>query len=81
VGDAITRAGVPFVWPVPVAGRCWYEIQLPSLLAIRSGGKFEYAALFPALTLITLWLVLYTMPASKGLAVGVAGLIGVHLPP
>jgi membrane-bound metal-dependent hydrolase YbcI (DUF457 family) len=61
VGDAITRAGVPFVWPIPIAGRRWREIQLPSLLAIRAGGKFESAALFPTLTLLTLWLVGYTM--------------------
>lgn len=79
-GDAITRAGVPFVWPIPIRGRRWGEIQLPSLLAIRAGGRFESAALFPSLTVLTLWLVVYTMPASKGLAVSLAGLIGVHVP-
>jgi hypothetical protein len=79
-GDAITQAGVPFVWPVPISGRRWGELQLPSLLAIRAGGKFECAALFPALTVLTLWLVAYTMPASKGLASSFAGLFGVHLP-
>jgi hypothetical protein len=80
IGDAITRAGVPFVWPVPIGRRRWAEIQLPSLLAIRAGGKFEYAVLFPMLTVLTLWLLLYTMPASKGLAVSVAGLMGIHVP-
>jgi len=80
VGDAITRAGVPFVWPIPIGGRLWREIQLPSLLAIRAGGKFECAALLPVLTLLTLWLAAYTMPASKGLAVSVAALIGVQVP-
>jgi LexA-binding, inner membrane-associated putative hydrolase len=80
LGDAITRAGVPFVWPIPIRGRRWWEIQLPSLLAIRAGGRFEYAALFPLLTVLTLWLVVYTMPASRWLAVSVAGLIGIHLP-
>jgi hypothetical protein len=80
VGDAITRAGVPFVWPIPIRGRRWCDIQLPSLLAIRAGGRFEYAALLPVLTVSTLWLGIYTMPASKGLAVSVAGLIGVHVP-
>lgn len=79
-GDAITRAGVPFVWPIPIRGRRWCEIQLPSLLAIRAGGRFESAALLPVLTGLTLWLVVYTMPASKGLAVSVAGLIGIHVP-
>jgi membrane-bound metal-dependent hydrolase YbcI (DUF457 family) len=80
LGDAITRAGVPFVWPVPIRGRCWWEIQLPPLLAIRAGGRFEYAVLLPALTGLTLWLVVYTLPASRWLAVSVAGLVGVQLP-
>lgn len=80
MGDAITRAGVPFVWPIPIRRRRWAEIQLPSLLAIRAGGKFEYAALFPMLTVLTLWLLFYTMPASKGFAVSMAGLVGVHVP-
>jgi hypothetical protein len=80
LGDAITRAGVPFVWPIPIRGRCWWEIQLPSLLAFRAGGRFEYLALFPVLTALTLWLVVYTVPASKWLAVSVAGSIGVHVP-
>ena len=80
LGDAITRAGVPFVWPIPIGGRCWWEIQLPSRLAIRAGGRFEYVVLLPALTALTLWLVVYTLPASKGLAVSVAGLIGIQVP-
>jgi len=80
LGDAMTRAGVPFLWPVPIGGRCWWEIQLPSPLAFRAGGRFEYAVLLPALTVLTLWLVVYSVPASKGLAVGLVGLIGVQLP-
>jgi hypothetical protein len=80
LGDAITRAGVPFVWPIPIRGRRWREIQLPSLLSIRAGGRFEYAALFPVLTALTLWLVVYTVPESRSLAVSVADLIGVHVP-
>jgi LexA-binding, inner membrane-associated putative hydrolase len=79
-GDAITRAGVPFAWPIPILGRRWREIQLPSVLAMRAGGRFEYAVLFPLLTVSTAWLAGYTVPASKGLAVSVAGLIGVHVP-
>lgn len=80
LGDAITRAGVPFVWPIPIRGRCWWEIQLPSPVAIRAGGRFEHAVLLPALTALTLWLVVYTMPASRWIAVSVAGLIGVQVP-
>ena len=80
LGDAITRAGVPFLWPVPFRWRTWWEIQLPSMLAFRAGGKFEYAVLLPVLTALTLWLMVYTLPDSKGLAVSVAALVGVHVP-
>jgi membrane-bound metal-dependent hydrolase YbcI (DUF457 family) len=80
LGDAITQDGVPFVWPIPILGRRWRDLQLPSMLAIRAGGRFEYVALFPALTALTLWLVVYTMPASKEIAVSIAALIGVHVP-
>jgi membrane-bound metal-dependent hydrolase YbcI (DUF457 family) len=80
LGDAMTRAGVPFLWPIPFGGRCWWEIQLPSLLAFKAGGRFEYLALLPALTVLTLWLVVYTLPESRSVAVNVAGLIGVHVP-
>jgi hypothetical protein len=79
-GDAITRAGVPFLWPVPLGWRTWWEIQLPSTLAFRAGGKFEYAVLLPVLTALTLWLMVYSWPDSKGLAVSVAGMVGVHVP-
>jgi membrane-bound metal-dependent hydrolase YbcI (DUF457 family) len=80
LGDALTRAGVPFVWPIPIGGRCWGEIQLPPFLAFRAGGRFEYAVLLPVLTLLTLWLVVYTLPDSKPIAVSVAALIGLHVP-
>jgi hypothetical protein len=36
--------------------------------------------LLPTLTALTLWLLFYTIPESKGLAVSLAGLIGVHVP-
>jgi hypothetical protein len=56
------------------------EIQLPPFLAFRAGGWFEYAAFLPVLTVLTLWLVVYTLPGSKPFAVSVAALIGVHVP-
>jgi membrane-bound metal-dependent hydrolase YbcI (DUF457 family) len=80
LGDALTRAGVPFVWPIPIGWRCWGEIQLPSFLAFRAGGRFEYAIFLPVLTVLTLWLVAYTLPGSKPFAASVVALIGVHVP-
>ncbi|MGV8847025.1 metal-dependent hydrolase [Tessaracoccus sp.] len=80
LGDAITRAGVPFLWPVPIHGKRWWEFRLPSPLAIRAGGTFELVALFPALTVVTVWLVLYSVPVSRGAAAAVLGLVGVHVP-
>lgn len=65
LGDAITKQGVPFVWPVPIHGKRWWEITLPSLLRIRAGGTFEYVVLMPILTVVTVLLVVWTMPGGS----------------
>lgn len=53
IGDAITRAGVPALWPIPIRGKLWYDLALPSLLRITAGGAFEKYVLLPALTIAT----------------------------
>jgi membrane-bound metal-dependent hydrolase YbcI (DUF457 family) len=49
LGDAITRAGVPLLAPVPYNGKRWWEFTLGPL-AIRAGGVVEAAVLLPALS-------------------------------
>lgn len=41
LGDALTRSGCPFLWPLPIAGETWYEIRPP--IRFATGGPFEHA--------------------------------------
>ncbi|RVW00253.1 metal-dependent hydrolase [Rhodococcus xishaensis] len=57
LGDMITKEGVPFLAPfVQIRGERWWELKLPSLLAIRAGGGFERAILGPFLTFVAVML-------------------------
>lgn len=49
LGDSVTRAGCPWLFPVPIAGETWYEIRPPTFLRFRAGGPFEHVVVFPAL--------------------------------
>lgn len=51
LGDAITKMGVPLAWPLPIRGRAWWDVSLPSFMRITAGGTFEYVFLLPVLTL------------------------------
>lgn len=63
-GDAITKMGVPLLWPLKIKGKRWYDITLPSLIRIKAGGKFEYVFLLPALTIITIGAALWHIPGA-----------------
>jgi membrane-bound metal-dependent hydrolase YbcI (DUF457 family) len=67
LGDAITKAGVPFLWPIPINGKRWYDITLPSIMRIRAGGWFEYTILLPVLTFYTFAAAIYLIPGGKPL--------------
>jgi len=41
LGDLITSAGVPILWPIPTGRRRWRMIGVPNALAIPVGGKVE----------------------------------------
>ncbi|MER5459023.1 metal-dependent hydrolase [Micromonospora sp. NPDC002389] len=41
LGDMITRAGVPILWPIPIKRRMWTPISLPDKIAMRAGGRTE----------------------------------------
>lgn len=74
LGDAITKMGVPFLWPLPIRGKRWYDISLPWFMRIRAGGAFEYAILLPLLTLVTMGAFIYLTPA-RPLVDAVLGLL------
>ena len=65
VGDMITRAGCPVLWPVPIAGELWYEFSLPDPIAVRAGGRFERAALLPLLTIGAFAAMIWQVPEFR----------------
>lgn len=50
IGDMITTAGCPVLWPLPIGRKLWFEFSLPDPIAVRAGGAFERGALVPLLT-------------------------------
>jgi membrane-bound metal-dependent hydrolase YbcI (DUF457 family) len=52
LGDLITLKGVPFVWPLKVIGKRWYDVSLPSPFRIKAGGAFELSILTPIFVLL-----------------------------
>jgi membrane-bound metal-dependent hydrolase YbcI (DUF457 family) len=50
LGDSPTRSGCPFLWPIPIRGRAWYEISLPRRFRFTTGreGGFELRVAYPA---------------------------------
>ena len=54
MGDIITRAGVPILWPIPTGKRMWRMIGLPDAISIEAGSKIETQVLSVAFTLISL---------------------------
>ncbi len=65
LGDAITKQGVPVLWPTPIAGKHWYDVSLPSALRITAGGTFEKALLLPALSIVTGMLLVTYLPGGS----------------
>ncbi len=52
LGDMITSAGCPVLWPLPLAGRLWRDIGVPDAIAVRVGGAVERMFLRPLLLAI-----------------------------
>jgi membrane-bound metal-dependent hydrolase YbcI (DUF457 family) len=54
LGDMITSAGVPILWPIPTGRRMWRMVGVPDGMAVRVGGKIETIVLRTAFTLVAL---------------------------
>jgi membrane-bound metal-dependent hydrolase YbcI (DUF457 family) len=54
LGDIITSAGVPILWPIPTGRRMWRMIGLPNAIAVAVGGKVEVLVLRTLFTLVAL---------------------------
>lgn len=64
LGDALTKSGCSFLWPVPIAGKLWYPVRTPSRLRISTGGVAERLIL-GVLTASALWLGIITVPGAE----------------
>lgn len=49
LGDALTEAGCPFLFPLYIRGETWFEIRPPRWLRFRAGGVVETRVVFPAM--------------------------------
>lgn len=57
LGDALTEAGCPFLFPVPIAGETWYELRPPAFLRFHTGKKVEKRLIFPVFVVLAVVLV------------------------
>ena len=58
LGDLVTRAGVPILWPIPTGRRMWRMIGLPDAFALRAGGRVEvylFRGAFMVVCLLSSW--------------------------
>jgi len=53
LGDLITHAGVPILWPIPTGRRMWRMIGVPNALAVPVGGKVETVLLRGAFMVVS----------------------------
>jgi membrane-bound metal-dependent hydrolase YbcI (DUF457 family) len=53
LGDIITSAGVPILWPMPTGRRMWRMIGVPNALAVSVGGKVETIVLRGVFALVS----------------------------
>ncbi len=58
LGDVITSAGVPILWPIPTGRRMWRMIGVPNVFAVSVGGKVETILLRGTFALISIAAVL-----------------------
>lgn len=65
MGDMITHAGCPVLWPLPIGRKLWHEFGLPKALALRAGGAVEFGLLLPLLTLSTLVMCIWQVPTAR----------------
>ncbi|HET6211840.1 MAG TPA: metal-dependent hydrolase [Micromonosporaceae bacterium] len=54
LGDIITSAGVPILWPIPTGRHMWRMVGVPDALAVHVGGRVEVFLLRTVFALISL---------------------------
>jgi membrane-bound metal-dependent hydrolase YbcI (DUF457 family) len=54
LGDIVTSAGVPILWPVPTGRRMWRMVGIPNAFALKVGGKVEVILVRGACTVVAI---------------------------
>lgn len=62
LGDALTRAGVPFLWPLSIRGQRWFRIGSPRGLRFAAGSRFERRWVFHGFAALGVLLVPGVLP-------------------
>ena len=57
LGDWVSEAPVPILWPAPIAGKRWYPCNAPRFVRFRVGGKAETHLLAPLFTVLGVLLI------------------------
>jgi len=52
MGDIVTSAGIPILWPIPIKRRMWRMIGIPNSIAVEVGGRVEVVVLRTVFTAI-----------------------------
>lgn len=47
LGDTLTKMGAPWLWPLTLFGKRWYDIAPPATLRFRTGGGVENGLVIP----------------------------------
>lgn len=76
LGDMCTTQGVPALAPIPIKGKCWYDIRL---LPIEAGGAVENYVITPILIAIIIFS-MYTYLVDLGNPIDQVSLIMMGLP-
>lgn len=68
LGDALTRAGVPFLWPMQIGGQRWFRLGSPRCVRFPAGGRFETRVVFRVFAVASVLLVPGVLPVAFGVA-------------
>jgi membrane-bound metal-dependent hydrolase YbcI (DUF457 family) len=65
LGDMLTRAGCPVLWPIIFRRQRWSEFGIPDAFAVRADGWFERAVLLPGLAILGFCAGAWTIPQVR----------------
>ena len=72
LGDTFTIQGTPLFWPIPIGGKCWWQLRLTT---IEAGGIVENAIILPLFLILT---ILNLVELSHFLPFSIYGFLGSH---